>query len=81
MTREEELELGSYKAYPSQVEYSSVGDCLKDYNAEQRRIWLEGAKWADRTMIEKACEWLRLTQPQVIMPNTTIERFKKAMEE
>lgn len=35
--------------------------------------------WKDA--IEKACEWLRRTQPQVIFPDTTIERFKKAMEE
>lgn len=27
------------------------------------------------------CNWLRRTQPQVIFPDTTIDRFKKAMEE
>ena len=35
--------------------------------------------WKDAT--DKACEWLRRTQPQIIFPDTTIERFKKAMEE
>ena len=35
--------------------------------------------WQDA--IDKACEWLRRTQPQVIFPDTTIERFRKAMEE
>lgn len=91
MTREEELELGSYQAYPSNVEYSFVGNRLKDYNSEQRQIWLEGAKWADKTMIDKACEWLlshndyqrvldngkdiRFDMTQCVMD------FRKAMEE
>lgn len=35
--------------------------------------------WQDA--IDKAYELLRRTQPQVIFPDTTIERFKKAMEE
>lgn len=80
MTREEELKLGSYQAYPSQVEYSSVGDCLKDYNAEQRRIWLAGAKWADETMIKKACEWLK-SGGYFVNNSETEKDFRKAMEE
>ena len=47
--------------------------CVEDFIA--------GAKWADKTMIDKACEWLRRTQPQAILPDTTIERFRKAMDE
>lgn len=31
--------------------------------------------------IDKACEWLRRTQPKSTLPDTTIERFRKAMEE
>jgi len=34
-----------------------------------------------KNAIEKACEWLRRTQPQAIFPDTMIERFKKAMNE
>lgn len=34
-----------------------------------------GAKWADKTMLEKACEWLE--DCAVV----DIEEFKKAMEE
>ncbi len=30
--------------------------------------------------IKDACEWLRKTQPQAILPDTTIERFRKALE-
>lgn len=58
MKREEELELGSYQAYPSKVEYSSVGDCLVDYNAEQRRIWLAGAHWADETLMKRIKDFI-----------------------
>ena len=39
------------------------------------------ANWQKKQMITKACEWLRRTQPQAILPDTTIERFKNAMEE
>lgn len=42
---------------------------------------LEGWKLGYKDAIERACKWLRRTQPQVIFPDTTIERFKKAMEE
>ena len=38
----------------------------------------QGAEWADKTMLDKACEWLRKS---TILADTTIERFKKAMEE
>lgn len=31
--------------------------------------------------IDKAGEWLRRTQPKSTLPDTTIERFIKAMEE
>ena len=44
---------------------------------------VEAAEWADRTMIEKACEWL-MQQEEMIgisFENDFIERFKKAMEE
>ena len=42
-----------------------------------------GAKWADKTMLEKACEWL-LHQEEMIgisFEDDFIERFKKSMEE
>lgn len=89
MTREEELKLGSYQAYPSNVEYSFVGNRLKDYNAEQRQIWLAGAKWADKTMIERACQFfwsLSLEKMDEYFSSSEnlcqfTDDFKKAMEE
>lgn len=41
---------------------------------------IEGAKWADETMIEKACDWL-LKGGYFVNNTETINDFKKAMEE
>ena len=49
--------------------------------------FIKGSKWADKTMIEKACKWLELnTNPIFYSGNgwTTeefIDNFKKAMKE
>jgi hypothetical protein len=46
-----------------------------------------GAKWADKTMIEKACKWLEeknkmcMYELGMILGKDFIEDFKKAMEE
>lgn len=40
----------------------------------------EGAKWADKTMIDKACEWLE-KGGYFVNSNETINDFRKAMEE
>ena len=40
---------------------------------------IEGAKWADKTMIEKACNWL-LKVGYFVNNTETINDFKKAME-
>lgn len=39
------------------------------------------AEWQKQQMIERACKWLRKTQPREILPDSTIERFKIAMME
>ena len=55
----------------------------------------DGAKWADKTMIEKACEWLKENidiyakvvinpkshYPEITTCDTFEKNFKKAMEE
>ena len=38
------------------------------------------AQWADKTMIEKACEWL-IRGGYFVNSNETIEDFRRAMEE
>lgn len=86
MTREEEIRQESKNRYP----YIKG---LPQTSAHQE-IFIESAKWADETLIEKACEWLKgqLIDNQdncgyaVVSTfySTTveefIEEFKKAME-
>jgi hypothetical protein len=40
--------------------------------------FIEGAKWADKTMIEKACSYL---YAKTKMSGTEIDKFRKVMEE
>ena len=75
MTREEEIRQEMSKIAGTHPDWSK-NDCM-------RMGFREGAKWADKTMIEKACKWL-LHQEEMIgisFENDFIERFKKAMEE
>lgn len=66
MTREEEIEKASKEfAY-------NVSSIRPELNADSFK---QGAEWADKTMIEKACKWL---EDCAILD---IEEFKKAMEE
>jgi hypothetical protein len=39
MTRAEKAGL---KAYPENISYSTIGDTMYDYNAEKRRVFIEG---------------------------------------
>lgn len=46
--------------------------------------FIEGAKWADKTMIEKACEWMELRLVGTMGSEDAYEfltKFRKAMEE
>ena len=45
---------------------------------------IEGAEWADRTLIEKACEWLKFTLEGDFGYYGAVDftnNFRKAMEE
>lgn len=70
MTREEEIITackGFLAAYPNIDQAGlSIG-------------FLDGAKWADITMIEKACKWL-LKGGYFVNNTETINDFKQAME-
>lgn len=57
--------------------------------AEHRIGFINGADWADRTMIEKACEWLDNELPKYIFEGrdgkpyisvAMVDDFKKAMK-
>lgn len=46
--------------------------------------FIEGAKWADKTIIEKACEWIQkevLEDYAGVVWGDIVEDFRKAMKE
>ena len=69
-------------------EITAEADCSYEgnYKSLQKLCFIDGAKWADKTMIEKASRWLESnTNPVFYSGNgwTTeefIDNFKKAME-
>lgn len=96
MTREEQIERQGtiYSDIPSN--YIEWGDGWQDYDDRVyiERAFIKGAKWADETMIDKVCEWLKAElyqhkdrdgYPNVESRSYTsvrdlIDNFKKAME-
>ena len=77
-TREEEIRQMA-KSY-TQVIYDSLDDFSDITDA-----YVDGAKWADETMIDKACEWISQSYTSGVLDwkncDSIIENFKKAMEE
>ena len=71
MTRKEEIQNYAYN--------NCINDDIDDTSYS---LIVEAAKWADETMIEKACEWLEKNRDELSRVNTSgfIELFKKAME-
>lgn len=67
MTREEEIDEKSSNELGS-IDYQFGFSC--------------GAKWADETMIDKACEWLMEIENGTTITNIDdfVEGFRKAME-
>ena len=60
------------------------GETIREMN--RNKSFEEGAKWADKTMIDKACEWLNSNFPIISTAypwhrECFIEEFKKEMEE
>lgn len=52
MKRGEEIENAAYQKYPY------IGGTKGFICETSRPIFIQGAEWADRTMIEKACQWI-----------------------
>lgn len=70
MTRKEEIKQKALSKYPQGT---------NRYNK-----FIEGAEWANKTMIEKACEWIKkevLDDYQGVIWDNIVEDFRKAMEE
>ena len=71
MTRNEEINKEAHRVSCNGDEFSS---------------FILGAEWADETMIDKACEWLKeknkmcMYELEMILGRNFIEDFKKEME-
>lgn len=79
MTREEEIN----KAKREYASKRLANHDFPTYNAEYEleAAFDEGAEWADRIMIKKACEYLEEYTPQKFEDvQNYVENFRKAMK-
>lgn len=91
MTREEQIRQASIEYTIKDRPMCIGGGAFSEVIDEMNRNYAfeEGAKWADRTLIEKACEWLKLNtnwddewdEMGRNMNYGKIEEFRKVMEE
>lgn len=59
-------------------EIRQKADHLHTPGYAHNKIFVEAANWADKTMIERACEWLKLLTN---LDEVMIEEFRNAMTE
>lgn len=85
MKREEEIEKASVEYQMSKNPMALGGDAFDDmvYRANINPSFIAGAKWADKTMLDKACEWLKevFSVYEDLTDYNPMEDFRKAMEE
>ena len=86
MTREEQI-LKQVEIYTDDVtNLAEWSDGWEDYNDYKyvKKAFINGANWADKTLIEKVCEWISQSYTSGILDwkncDSIIEDFKKAME-
>lgn len=77
MKRREEIENAAKQKYP--YEGGTKGMICKN----SIPIFIQGAEWADKTMIEKACQWLFENVYDYLIPEDQekVESFRKYLEE
>lgn len=89
MTREEEI-INAGVEYTESKRPMCIGGQSYSYEIFQmnrNRAFEEGAKWADKTMIDKVCKWLDSINTDLYMDSgifqmcDLIQDLKKAMEE
>lgn len=56
------------------------------YTSAFQKPFMDGAKWADKTMIDRACKWLsanlhRYDESIGLSAEEFVNKFKKAMKE
>lgn len=88
MTREEEIIARAEEA-EKEATFSNIVLKAKGINSAYGIGFLEGAVWADKTMIDKACEWLKSYRQDApdgtgyiagVVNDKTIEDFKEYMK-
>lgn len=75
MTREEEIKNEAKNKYPYIKELPQT--------LAHQEIFIESAKWADSTMLDRACEWLSIYYPNIdrMGIDEFITAFRQAMED
>lgn len=94
MKRDKEIEKASVEYQMSKNPMALGGDVFEDmvYKANINPSFIAGAKWADKTMIDKACEWLNTHRESgftgysgqgacFFNKDKMLDSFRKAMEE
>ncbi len=73
MTRDKEIQKAA-KEIAQDIEDWEIAEDIED-------AFMEGALWADRTMIDKACEWLKENMPNKFEDvQNYVDYFRKAMK-
>jgi hypothetical protein len=74
MKREEEINIAAKNKYPY----------IKGLpqSSSHQAIFIEGAEWADKTMLDRACEWLSIYYPNIdrMGIDEFVTAFRQAME-
>ena len=77
MTRRKEIEHKAGSISDGMIAHNvSHSECKGYYEG-----YIDGAKWADKTMIDKACEWMMRYGCEYATEEVMVEHFRKAMEE
>lgn len=82
MTREQEREQASVEYTKSTNPRAIGGDAFSDvtYIININHSFIEGSRWADKTMIDKACKWIEDHLVSFRLERV-LKDFRKAMEE
>ena len=92
MTREEEIRRASIEYTMGNAPKCIGGDAFSEImdGMNRNHAFEEGAKWADKTMVEKACKWAEENfecyvgadvSEYYIYADDFVKDFRKAMEE
>ena len=90
MSREKEIIEASIeytiRTKPNMLAGDKFLEEMKEFN--RNKVFEEGAKWADKTMVNKACEWLnnmdnieKYLHIRTTLADDLAKAFRKAMEE